>query len=288
MGERRTTLILILILSITVVSISEMKMVQSESSSEVTLNDEHYVVNNVMGMFGGNVSLCSFNATKGYWIELELSSSSSDSFKVFLDILSANHGIIFSAIGKNFSQTVYLDYEDTYEITISKSPFYSSVRVRGTISVFHQETAGQSSSGNWVEVARFTGGGNIFGDTPPFAIDHVKWRIRWQYTPKTDYPTAFTIDIQTHEVASKTLYTVCDNGTQRPKNGTFGQLKENGTCYINDHKGTFHFYIVSNAKSYTIIVEQNLESIPEFPSWIILPIFVTASLCALIVKKKLF
>ena len=284
MVERRTALILMLILSITVVSISEMKMVQSESSSEVTLNDEHYVVNNVMGMFGGNVSLCSFNATKGYWIELELSSSSSDSFKVFLDILSANHGIIFSAIGNNFSQTVYLDYEDTYEITISKSPFYSSVRVRGTISVFHQETAGQSSSGNWVEVARFTGSAK-FGSTEPFTCDHVEWRIRWEYVPL--FPFGSQTDFHFWVVPEENRiegHFSSDMGIA----GVNGPVEKNGTLYFPDLNGTFYLHTAPESSEWTIIIEQNIDSIPEFPSWIILPIFVTASLCALIVKKKLF
>jgi len=227
-----------------------MEMVQSESSSEVTLNDE-YVVNFVMGGFGGNVSVCSFNASKGYWIELELSSSSNDAFKVFLDILSANHGIIFSTTGKNFSQTVYLDYEDTYEITISKSPFYSSVRVRGTISVFHQETSGQSSSGNWVEVARFTGMGRL--ETDSFDCTHVDWRIRWSFNHSIELgplgpPLAFTLQV----------YTVS------------GERVESLTLNYN-RTGSFWLSINEMyVDNWSVIVEQNIDSIPEFPSWTIL------------------
>jgi hypothetical protein len=37
-------------------------------------------------------------------------------------------------------------------------------------------------SGNWVEVAKLTGGGGI-GTTDHFTCDHVDWRIRWEIEP---------------------------------------------------------------------------------------------------------
>ena len=40
-----------------------------------------------------------------------------------------------------------------------------------------------------------------------------------------------------------------------------------GIYNITDYEGEFYLFIGTNAKSYSIIVEQNLESIPEFALW---------------------
>ena len=50
----------------------------------------------------------------------------------------------------------------------------------------------------------------------------------------------------------------------------FGE--RNGTSYIFNNKGEFYMRIstLSVVTSYTIIVEQNIDSIPEFPSMAIL------------------
>ena len=43
----------------------------------------------------------------------------------------------------------------------------------------------QESDSNWVEVTRFNG--TIWGgNTEPFTIDHVDWRIKWSYEPTVD------------------------------------------------------------------------------------------------------
>ncbi|MBT8171975.1 hypothetical protein KJN74_03805, partial [Candidatus Bathyarchaeota archaeon] len=57
--------------------------------------------------------------------------------------------------------------------------------------------------------------------------------------------------------------------------------------YISDDFGKYYLMLLSNVPSYTIIVEQNIESIPEFPSWIILPILLSGRLVVVELKKKL-
>ena len=42
-----------------------------------------------------------------------------------------------------------------------------------------------------------------------------------------------------------------------------------------------------NLENYTIIIEENIDSIPEFPSWIIIPIFLTITLTSVIFRKKI-
>jgi hypothetical protein len=68
-----------------------------------------------------------------------------------------------------------------------------------------------------------------------------------------------------------------------------GDLETSGVSYIRDQKGTFYMDIdATNIENFTIIVEQDLDSIPEFPSWIILPLFLIATLSVIIIKNRLF
>ena len=67
-----------------------------------------------------------------------------------------------------------------------------------------------------------------------------------------------------------------------------GTEDTSGTSYIPEYTGTFYVYInVGATESYTIIVEQDLDSIPEFPSWIILPILVISTLAMLGFRNKI-
>jgi len=119
-------------------------------STSNTLNDKHFVVRKVLGMFAVNESVCSFNASYGYWIELDISVSSDDLYerRITLELTSDNHGVIFNVTANKFNQTVNLDHNDDYNITITKrSPFYTTLRVNGKIDVYHQETIWHD---NWV------------------------------------------------------------------------------------------------------------------------------------------
>jgi hypothetical protein len=40
--------------------------------------------------------------------------------------------------------------------------------------------------------------------------------------------------------------------------------------------------------NYVRLVRNGTQAIPEFPSWIILPLFLTATLFAIVIKKRLF
>jgi len=61
-----------------------------------------------------------------------------------------------------------------------------------------------------------------------------------------------------------------------------------GVSYIHHQEGTFYMNIrTANIESFTIIVEQDLNSIPEFPSWIIMPLFIVATLVVMMFKNKL-
>jgi len=133
-----------------------------------------------------------------------------------------------------------------------------------------------ASSGNWVEVDRFTGG-SWTGGTKPFTVYHNEWRIKWTYEPIDEIDEETTIlfrfyilDVDTNIVE----FIASDETTSGTTN--FSQL------------GEYHLFIIGyNVQNYTIIVEQNIDSIPEFPSWIILPLFFVATLVGVTIRNKL-
>jgi len=136
-----------------------------------------------------------------------------------------------------------------------------------------------ASSGNWSEVARFVDEGILF-TTEPFTIHHVEWRIRWKYEPQTvnpEDPPGLQFYVYPHEPRSSWFESVSKWGTE----------ETNRTLYIHDKNGTFHLVIVGAVKSYTLIVEQDLASIPEFPSWAVFPLLFAATLGVAIYRKKL-
>ena len=61
-----------------------------------------------------------------------------------------------------------------------------------------------------------------------------------------------------------------------------------GIYNLTDYEGEFHLFIGTSGGYYSIIVEQNLESVPEFSAWLILPIFLTATLGVMVFKKRVF
>jgi hypothetical protein len=65
-----------------------------------------------------------------------------------------------------------------------------------------------------------------------------------------------------------------------------GTEETSGIIYINDINGTFVMDIVSNADSYVIIIEENLEDIPEFPSGAPMLLALIASAVFLAVYRK--
>ena len=140
-----------------------------------------------------------------------------------------------------------------------------------------------ASSDKWVEVVRFywSGAGpHEYRITEPFTCDHVDWRIRWEfYYHHTHFPEFGHFSVRTYPKGENTsIDEIHVDG--------FGE--RNGTSYIFNNKGEFYMRIstLSVVTSYTIIVEQNLESIPEFQPWIILPLFLIVTLFVIIIRKK--
>ncbi len=137
-----------------------------------------------------------------------------------------------------------------------------------------------ASSQNWSEeVVRYTGSGGGVGDSPPFTINHVEWRIRWEYSSvfAWDWDNDFSFSVVDHD-SEETIASV--SGREHPD-------EKNGTLDICNYTGEFHIFFPPGSTEWTVIVEENTESIPEFPSWIILPLLLVATLFIIICKQRL-
>jgi hypothetical protein len=116
----------------------------SPSPSLTATEDKHFSVQNTLWAFDGSHLVCSFTATSGDSVKLNIASANSDPnrpndvYIVELEIASANHGTIYLS-GTSFMQTIALNYSDTYTISVAKHPFYSTVTVSGTIDLHHNE-----------------------------------------------------------------------------------------------------------------------------------------------------
>ncbi|HDQ07148.1 MAG TPA: hypothetical protein ENN36_10585 [Candidatus Bathyarchaeota archaeon] len=135
-----------------------------------------------------------------------------------------------------------------------------------------------ASSGNWVEVVRYAGSLGV-GDSPTFTINHIEWRIRWEYSSifGWDWDNDFAFYVVDH-VSEETVASV--SGRERPD-------EKNGTLNIYYHTGEFHIFFPPGSTEWIIIIEQNTDSIPEFPQWIILSLLITATLLIMVCKQKL-
>jgi hypothetical protein len=111
-----------------------------------------------------------------------------------------------------------------------------------------------ASSTNWVEVTRFSDSRAFFGDTNDFTIDHIEWRIKWEF--EEGDLRAFFFDIILAET-NQTIGSYSNNGNLNITEGIYN---------ITDYDGEFYLFIGTSGGYYSIIIEQNLESLPEFPS----------------------
>ena len=140
-----------------------------------------------------------------------------------------------------------------------------------------------ASSDNWIEVTRFSGSsahGSIV-ITEPFSCDHVEWRIRWEFdSGHGHFPQLHFFSFTTYPQGEETFFV---DQIYEMANGSL-----RGTSYIHDNNGTFYMKIsTAIVDSYTIIVEQNIDSIPEFPSGAPLLIMLVAVLAVALVYRQI-
>ena len=146
------------------------------------------------------------------------------------------------------------------------------------LSVFSSGVA-YASSENWSEVTRFTGESG-FIITEQFTCDD-SWRVRWEFETVSEDFSDFGVSLfkfYVYENESEELIFESES--------SWWTKTTSGSAHISKN-GTFFIHILSTVESYTVIIEQNLDSIPEFPSWTILPLFLTATVLALVVRRRI-
>ena len=146
--------------------------------------------------------------------------------------------------------------------------------------------------GNWVEVVRFEGKAST--QTELFKCDFPQWRIRWEFTPSIHsivmpYLVEFSVTTFVQEESSQDG----SNPEEQSKDYVVNQIEtirpiKGGISIINDQIGNFYMKITTfYVDDYTIIVEQNKDSIPEFQSWTILPILAGSTLVIFGIRNKI-
>ncbi len=137
--KKRTIFIMFLFASITGLILAGAVDAQSQ-----------FKVNNTLNGFQASALLCSFNATAGSIVELNLTIKGNNAFETTLEIAGKTQGNVFNStaygnfVGK-YQQTVKLSFADSYNVTLSKHPFYTDLNAIGTINL-REDNANHNSS----------------------------------------------------------------------------------------------------------------------------------------------
>ena len=157
----------------------------------------------------------------------------------------------------------------------------------------------QPGQENWVEVTRFakdsvpsTWWGDPSGNTDFFNCDYVEWRIRWEYTPHPAVPQYASLYVEVYEKKEDVIWRgeLIQQGESVLIDVVreYGMSETSGVSNIHNQTGRFYMFISgSNIENFTIIVEQDIDSIPEFPLWTILPLVIAVMLVIGIYRKRL-
>ena len=141
-----------------------------------------------------------------------------------------------------------------------------------TTMTFHSLALAETA--NWSEVATFTGlGSTEIQNTTSFTISHPEWQIQWEFAPALNL-SAFAVFI---------VYAYPQGETQNyaASISSVGGSPTSGTVYVQNRTGIFYMTVQAGTPgilNYTLIVEQDLNSVPEFTPSTILPLALTAAL----------
>ena len=118
-----------------------------------------------------------------------------------------------------------------------------------------------ASAENWVEVTRFAGSGAQNYTTNYFTCNNAEWRIRYEYVtnPQLSILTFFKVFI----------YSKGEDAIYVDSIDKFGANDTSGILNVHNKTGAFYLKINANTQSYKIFIEQDTNSVPEFPSWTI-------------------
>ena len=136
-----------------------------------------------------------------------------------------------------------------------------------------------ASSSNWVEVVTFH---NIVGfwATSRFNVFHDDWRIKWEIYPSNGSESpSLTVHVY-HDIGHQGIELINSLTTH----------ETTGILNIHNASGTFFLacWATNTNSSSILIIEQNTDSIPEFPSWTpLLSTLVAVVTVAMIYRRRL-
>lgn len=130
---------------------------------------------------------------------------------------------------------------------------------------------------NWQTVTTITGSSTKTTDY--FNVPTNEWRLTWSYTPDPQYPEYTRFYVFTYPKGEDAIYV--DSVSAE------GSSQTSGTSYIRADSKDYYLYIITaNTPNYTIKIEYDSSTIPEYSTiTLIVAIFlITGTLVA--VKKK--
>jgi len=125
--------------------------------------------------------------------------------------------------------------------------------------------------------ADFDGTPRIYTGTNSVTSRFNEWRIKWEYEKNDFVLTTFYCEIRLADT-DEVIGSFSTNSSDRTE----------GIYNITGYDGTFTIFIETNTPKYFYEIERNVNSIPEFPSWVILPLVLTITLFLVVVKRKLY
>jgi hypothetical protein len=162
-------------------------------------------------------------------------------------------------------------------VGVSPKAFVLSLILCFLVSAFSVSVAFASSS-NWVEVVTFH---NIVGfwATSRFNVFHDDWRIKWEIYPSNGSESPSLKVLVYHDMGHQGIENISSLTTH----------ETTGILNIYNASGKFFlaFWATNTNSSSILIIEQNTDSIPEFPSWIILLLVLTVTLFSVIIKRNM-
>jgi hypothetical protein len=162
-------------------------------------------------------------------------------------------------------------------VGVSPKAFVLSLILCFLVSAFSVSVAFASSS-NWVEVVTFH---NIVGfwATSRFNVFHDDWRIKWEIYPSNGSESPSLKVLVYHDMGHQGIENISSLTTH----------ETTGILNIYNASGKFFlaFWATNTNSSSILIIEQNTDSIPEFPSWTIIPLVLTITLFSVIIKRNM-
>ena len=227
--------------------------------------------------FNINSSVCVWRIVWEYTPRTDVAEDKTGLTIIVYDVTSGEDKLITisrTGIHNGDEQTRYFHGQGVFLLKLNSNTQNFSVRVEKSLGYVPEVP-----SDNWVEVTRFIGTNGFTTDT--FTCDHAEWRIRWEFDPgHWHFADLHTLHVTTYKEGESTI---SFNQIIEPPGGN-----RQGVELLNQ-SGTFYLEIGSGLiDSYTIIVEENIDSIPEFSSWVVLPLFLIATSTMVVYKKKLW